>query len=280
MSAESARAAHRLQHEFRAIRIDGSTNIAAGLDLGYAQARAHSDADAVRIVMLLSDGHANIGDTDPAALAERAAGAFQDGVQTSAFGLGPDYDASLMSSIADQGAGGYYYLADSAQIASTAITRELDARLVPVAQAIELRVRLAPDVKPVRVFGSHELDESETASVRRQEVAVDHHAERRDGIARDRQRDERGGMRFFIPAFARDDRHATLIELAVARGTGDRSLGTVEIRYKDRLRKENVVKEVPLHISFAASAGGSASTVDRSVALPRRRRSLPRRCDP
>jgi Ca-activated chloride channel family protein len=249
----------------RAIGIDGSTNIAAGLDYGYAQARAHSDADAVRIVMLLSDGHGNIGDTDPAALAERAAGAFQDGIQTSAFGLGPDYDAALMSSIADQGAGGYYYLADSAQIAA-AITRELDARLVPVAQAIELRVRLAPDVKPVKVYGSHQLDEREEASVRRQEVAVDHQTERRDGIARDRQRNDRGGMRFFIPAFARDDRHATLIELVVARGTGDRSLGTVEIRYKDRLRKENLVKEVPLHIGFAASAGESVSTIDRSVA--------------
>jgi Ca-activated chloride channel family protein len=73
-------------------------------------------------------------------------------------------------------------------------------------------------------------------------------------------------MRFFIPAFARDDRHATLIELAVWRGGGDGSLGTVEIRYKDRLRKENVVKEIPLRISFAVSATESASTVDRSVA--------------
>ena len=247
------------------IGIDGSTNKAAGLDLGYAQARARSDEDAVRIVMLLSDGHANIGDTDPAGLAARAAGAFQAGIQTSAFGLGPDYDARLMSSIADQGAGGYYYLADSSQI-SLAITQELDARLVPVAQAVELRVRLAPDIKPLKVYGSHQLDETDEASVRRQEVAVDRQSERRDGIVRDRQRDDRGGMRFFIPTFAAGDRHAMLIDLVVPRGAGNRSLGTVEIRYKDRLRKDNVVKEIPLHVSFATSAAESAATVDRSVA--------------
>ena len=34
--------------------------------------------------MLLSDGHANGGDTDPQHLAQRAADAFQDGVQTRA----------------------------------------------------------------------------------------------------------------------------------------------------------------------------------------------------
>ena len=40
----------------------------------------------------------------------------RDGIQTSSFGLGTDFDAALMSRIADRGAGGYYYLADSSQI--------------------------------------------------------------------------------------------------------------------------------------------------------------------
>ena len=102
----------------RQVQADGGTNISSGLDLAYAQAHsAGIPADAVRIVMLLSDGHANGGDTDPQRLAQRAATAFQEGVQTSAFGLGGDFDAALMSRIADRGAGGYYYLADSSQIA-------------------------------------------------------------------------------------------------------------------------------------------------------------------
>src|SRR5205085_5519417 len=96
------------------------------------------------------------------ALAQRSSQAFQHGVQTSAFGLGDSFDAPLLSAIADQGAGGYYYLARPQEIAA-AFARELDARLVPAALAVELRVRLRPDVKALKVYGSRQLDRIESA---------------------------------------------------------------------------------------------------------------------
>jgi Ca-activated chloride channel family protein len=137
---------------------------------------------------------------------------------------------------------------------------------VPVAQAVEVRVRLAPEIKLVKVYGSHELDCEESDAVRRQEVALDRQAEQRDGIARDRQRDDRSGMRFFIPAFARDDHHATVIVLDVPRGTGDRSLGTVEVRYKDRLRRRNAVEEIAIRTTSPDNTDEPVATVNRSVA--------------
>jgi Ca-activated chloride channel family protein len=248
----------------RGVVADGGTNISAGLDLGYQEAKS-SDVrpDAVRIVMFLSDGHANGGDTRPGALADRAGRAFQDGVQTSSFGLGADFDAPLMSAIADRGAGGYYYLADSSQIAP-ALARELDARLVPVAQAVEVRVRLRSDVVATKVFGSRELGDAEALRVREQEIAVDVQAQA-NGIKRDRREDSDGGMRFFIPAFARDDRHAMLLTLRVPAGTSDRSIASVEIRYKDRVAKQNVTKEIPVTMHYAANDAASAATVDASV---------------
>ncbi len=252
--------------KIRAVNADGGTNISAGLDLGYKEAHAPGiNPDAVRIVMLLSDGYANAGDTNPASLSERALRAFQDGVQTSAFGLGADFDAPLMSAIADRGAGGYYCLTDSTQIAP-ALTRELEARLVPVAQAVEVRVRLRPDVVPTRVFGSHMLDGNEEAMVRQQELAVDADLKTRDKIALDRQIDATGGMRFFVPAFARDDRHAMLLTLHLPSGVGERAIGSVEVRYKDRLRKRNVTEEIAVKIRYAESDASSAATVNSSVA--------------
>jgi Ca-activated chloride channel family protein len=246
------------------VQADGGTNISAGLDEGYAEAHdAHIAADAVRIVMLLSDGHANGGDTSPQNLAGRAARAFQDGIQTSSFGLGPDFDAALMSRIADRGAGGYYYLADTSQIAP-ALAREIDARLQPVATAVELRVRLRPDVSASKVFGSRELTAIEAAGVRAQEVAVDQQ-ESKNGIARDRKNDAEGGMRFFIPAFARADRHATMITLELPPGTGERNVASVEVRYKDRLLGKNVTQEVPVHMRWAESDAASAQTENASV---------------
>ncbi|HEY3822016.1 MAG TPA: VWA domain-containing protein [Polyangiaceae bacterium] len=246
------------------VHADGGTNISSGLDLAYAQAHsAGIPADAVRIVMLLSDGHANGGDTDPQHLAQRASTAFQEGVETSAFGLGPDFDAALMSRIADRGAGGYYYLADSSQI-GPALEREIDARLQPVATAVELRVRLRADVSATKVFGSRELSSAEAVAVRAQEVAIDQREKKR-GITGDRDFDAVGGMRFFIPAFARADRHATMITLALPAGTGERSVASVEVRYKDRLLSKNVTREVPVKMRWAASDAESAATEDASV---------------
>ncbi len=251
----------RIEH----VDADGGTNISSGLDMGYTEAHAASiPADAVRIVMLLSDGHANGGDTSPQSLADRAARAFQDGVQTSSFGIGTDFDAALMSRIADRGAGGYYYLADSSQIA-LALEREIDARLQPVATAVELRVRLRPDVSATKVFGSRELSSIEAAAVRSQEVTIDQQEQQRRGIRSDRQSDAEGGMRFFIPAFARSDRHATMILLALPPGSGERSIASVEVRYKDRVLGKNVTQELPVKMRWADSDAASAQTEDPSV---------------
>jgi Ca-activated chloride channel family protein len=247
------------------VHANGGTNISAGLDLGYAQAHDPKiSPEAVKIVMFLSDGHANGGDTRPESLAERSARAFQDGIQTSAFGLGADFDAPLMSSIADRGAGGYYFLADSSQIAG-ALAKEMDSRLVPAALGVEVRVRLRPDVIPLRVYGSHALEQREAAQVRAQEVAMDVNAAKKQGIARDRQEDAPGGMRFFMPAFAKDDRHAILMELQVPPGTGSRPLGSVEIKYKDRVRKRNTTDELPVAVVYASSDPESAASADPSV---------------
>jgi Ca-activated chloride channel family protein len=85
----------------------GGTNIGDALTMGYAQASAKTiPEDAVRVVLLLSDGHANEGVTAPDRLSKLALDAFQKGIQTSSFGLGPDYDGALMSAIAAEGAGG------------------------------------------------------------------------------------------------------------------------------------------------------------------------------
>lgn len=252
----------QILQKIRTVKADGGTNISAGLDLGYKQAHtANIHADAVKIVMLLSDGHANAGVTAPEQLAERSSSAFQDGIQTSTFGLGTDFDAPLMSGIADRGAGGYYYLESSEQIAS-ALTRELDSRLVPVAQAVEVRVRLRPDVAPIKVFGSRELGAREAFAVRQQEVAVDQQVQKKDGIKRDRDTDAEGGMRFFMPAFARDDRHAMLLTLKLPPGAGERPIASVEVRFKDRLLKKNVTREIPVKIRFAADDAASAATAD------------------
>jgi Ca-activated chloride channel family protein len=248
------------------IKEGGGTNIGAGLELGYQQAHSKGiPEDAVKVVMLLSDGRANEGIVRQGQLAKLALDAFQDGIQTSSFGLGTDYDGPLMSAIGADGAGGYYYLRDSEQIAP-ALTAELDKRLDPVATAVEVRVRLRPEAQLLKVYGSRRLNEAEAAVVRTQEVAADKQAQQRDKIKENRATDQEGGMRFFLPAFARDDSHAMLLKLRLPEGVGSRPVALIEIKYKDRLAKKNASEEFPLTLAYATSDAESGGSVDPSVA--------------
>ena len=135
-----------------------------------------------------------------------------------------------------------------------------------MATAVEVRVRLKKGVELLRVYGSRRLSETESARVRATEVAADEHAQRRDRIAQNRQEDSAGGMRFFIPAFARDDAHALLFKLQAPPGAGARSLALVELKYKDRLTHKNVVEEIPVALGYADSDAASGATLDPSVA--------------
>jgi Ca-activated chloride channel homolog len=243
----------------------GGTNIGEGLTLGYHEASKPTiPTDAVKVVLLLSDGRANSGILDQGRLSTLALNAFQDGVQTSTFGLGGDYDGALMSSIANDGAGGYYYLRDAQQIAP-ALATEMDKRLDPVATALEVRVRLRPGVQLLQAYGSRRLNASEEIRVRVQEIAADVQAEKK-GIKRDRQDDQKGGMRFFLPGFARNDAHAILLKLSLPEGVGDKEVALVELKYKDRVKKTNVQEELVVKTSYAGSDAESAGTINGSVA--------------
>ncbi|MBK9258391.1 MAG: VWA domain-containing protein [Polyangiaceae bacterium] len=248
------------------IKEGGGTNISKGLELGYQQAQTKSiPADAVRVVLLLSDGRANAGILSSEGMSKLALDAFQNGIQTSTFGLGAEYDGALMSTIAEDGAGGYYYLRDADQIAP-ALTTEMDKRLDPAATAVELRIRLKKGFDLLKVYGSRRLSAAEAQRVRAQEVAADKQAEQRDNIKQDRKDDLEGGMRFFIPAFAANDSHALLFQLRAAAGVGKAPLALVELKYKDRITKKNVTEEFPIEVAWADSDAASGATIDASVA--------------
>ena len=238
----------------------GGTNLEAGLALGYAQARRAPDqADVVRLVVVMSDGLPNAGETSAFELTAQAVRAFQDGIETTAIGVGSQYDASLMRALAEQGAGGYYYLPDARQMEDV-LRREIDVRTRPVARAVEIRIRLARGVQLLETYGSRRLGELEASRVRVQEVAADQRAAAREGIATDRQRDAHGGMRFFIPSFARGDAHTMLLELAVAGAPREGALAHIELRYKDRRAARNRTEERAVRYRLASDAALSASS--------------------
>ncbi|MEM8786416.1 MAG: VWA domain-containing protein, partial [Pseudomonadota bacterium] len=100
----------------------GSTNLTGGMMEGVAQAettleRATPRQGTITRVLLLSDGLANQGITDPAEIRRLVRTARLDGVRISALGLGRDYDEDLMQAIAENGGGKYHYIEHPNQMA-------------------------------------------------------------------------------------------------------------------------------------------------------------------
>jgi Ca-activated chloride channel homolog len=96
--------------------------------------------------LLLTDCLANVGITDPAALAGHAAELRARGVTTSTFGVGNDFDERLLQDLADAGGGHFYYIADAPQIRD-AITSEVGETLEVVARDVRLEVTARDDIR-------------------------------------------------------------------------------------------------------------------------------------
>lgn len=97
------------------IQPGGTTDLSGGYLLGLTEAQRHRGATGAS-VLLLSDGHANAGITDPAQLGALAAKAHGDRVTTGTIGIGAGYDETLLAELATQGSGAhrFAYTADDA----------------------------------------------------------------------------------------------------------------------------------------------------------------------
>lgn len=130
----------------RTIDARGSTNLGEGWLRGaeqVARAQAAASGAGVNRVLLLTDGLANQGMTDPAELTRHAAELRTRGITTTTFGVGEDFDESLLQSMADAGGGHFYFIADAAQIVDQ-IASEVGELLEVVARDATVEVT-APD---------------------------------------------------------------------------------------------------------------------------------------
>ncbi len=120
------------------MRADGSTCMSCGMDEGYRQLAQAPDGHVARMI-ILSDGHANRGMSDPARLATRASLANDAGAATTTIGVGRDYNEALMSGVATAGSGSYYFLAEPASMARV-LERERSALERTVARDVLLTI--------------------------------------------------------------------------------------------------------------------------------------------
>jgi Ca-activated chloride channel family protein len=133
----------------------GSTNLSAGW-LDGCEAVATRQAACVdperNHVVLLSDGHANRGETSPAALNQHASALRERGIITSTVGIGIQYSPTQLQAIAESGGGRMHDAERSDEIAEIVVA-ELRDTFATALEQVEVRLILPAGVK-VSAYGT------------------------------------------------------------------------------------------------------------------------------
>lgn len=134
-----------LKAKIEALRPGGSTDLGGGWLEGCREVAAHLSETSVSRALLLTDGLANCGITDVEELGRHARELRRRGVATSTFGVGLDFNESLLELLAEQGGGRFYFIERPGQIPEV-FRRELGELLEVVAREASLRITIPTGV--------------------------------------------------------------------------------------------------------------------------------------
>ncbi|HEY6952449.1 MAG TPA: VWA domain-containing protein [Bacteroidota bacterium] len=130
----------------------GSTNLGGGMVQGLRQVEHHLRSDCINRVVLLSDGLANQGITDPYELNTIARQYRAKRISLTTMGVGLDYNENLMVGLAENGGGNYYFIESPNSLASI-LNKEFNMLSTVVAQNASIELTLGRNVTVRDVIG-------------------------------------------------------------------------------------------------------------------------------
>jgi len=155
----------------QSLRPGGSTNLHAGLILGLQEVERNFDIRRNNRVILLTDGIANVGETDPEQIARQALAYNQRGIYLSTVGLGLDFNDDLLSTLARQGQGAYHFV-DSAMEMDKVFRQEVEGLVERVAEEVRVAIQPEPGARLTSVTGYPGTPPAEGAQVVMQEMGA------------------------------------------------------------------------------------------------------------
>jgi Ca-activated chloride channel family protein len=214
----------------------GSTNLSGGWLKGAEELRRAPEGGQKR-VLLLSDGHANVGIADSDSLTGMVGGIRGKQIGTTTIGFGRDFDENLLAALADAG-GGNAYFAEGPDDAPGIFIEEFEGLATVTSQNVSVEITPISDVKFVGV-----LHEFPTVSVP-------------------------GGIQVQLGDFFGGEMRRVIFEFAVpdVAELGQKHIADVVLRYTsvgDPVEMHQVT--IPIHVNVVTADEAGMADEDRDI---------------
>jgi Ca-activated chloride channel family protein len=140
----SAARRHLIESALFPLKPENSTNSEAGLRMGFEAALAGINSNANNRVVFLSDGVANVGETDPEKLAGGVKRIREKGIYLNSIGVGMNnHNDTLLEQLADKGDGVCNYI-DSLDEAKRVMVDNFTGAMETIAREVKIQVEFDP----------------------------------------------------------------------------------------------------------------------------------------
>ncbi len=135
-----------LKRMVSAIEAGNMTNLGGGWLTGCKEIASSAREGTINRTMLLTDGLANVGETDLEVLSQHAFEIYKDSISTSTFGVGEGFNEHLLEAMANRGGGNFYFIPQPNQIPQIFL-KEFNDLVGITARKVEIKLDLPVSVE-------------------------------------------------------------------------------------------------------------------------------------
>ncbi|MDB4798137.1 von Willebrand factor type A domain-containing protein [Verrucomicrobia bacterium] len=218
---------------------EGGTNLETAIETAYETARKHYNSKGQNRVILLTDGAANLGNTDTESLRKQVTHQREQGIALDCFGIGWEgYDDHRLESLTRNGDGRYSFLNDLGQV-ETNFIQQLTGALNVAAKNVKVQISFNPQ----RVTSYRQI-----------------------GYAKHQLKKEQFRDNRVDAAELASEESGTALYVLSLKANGSGPIGELAIRFQDPETKE--YHELNWNLPFAGSAKNlEQTTPDTQLAL-------------
>ncbi|MBN4004033.1 VWA domain-containing protein [Nostoc sp. LPT] len=151
-----------LKNSIRKVRAGGITNLSGGWLKGCEHVKTRLDPQKINRVLLLTDGHANMGIQDPKILTATSGQKAEEGIITTTLGFAQGFNEDLLIGMARAATGNFYFI-QSIDEATEVFSIELDSLRAVVGQNLKVTLELADGVSLVDTLSLAKVSQNDAS---------------------------------------------------------------------------------------------------------------------